>query len=109
MILLPEGQYIMLGLRVRFADGDYKTIQRISTVSKMNYRATARYLINGLALKAENYKKSPIKNLIFTYVIIPDAQNKVKKPKFNLDPKQVQVPTTKLWGYSLPNTMDFLK
>lgn len=100
-------KYVILLLRIEYHDGDIATLGNLHKININDFDVLLEIFKDILHFKNEGYKIREIKNIIFSYKIIPDDKLKNKSSKLISRSKNHNKTTYKFSGWNLPNTMDY--
>jgi hypothetical protein len=100
-------KYVILLLRIEYIEGDIATLGNLHKINNKDFDLLLSIFKDILHFKNEGYKIREIKNIIFSYKIIPDDKLKNKSSKLISRNKNDNKTTYKFSGWKLPNTMDY--
>lgn len=106
VMVKKSNYYVLFIFRIQYSDGKYRSL---GNIQKLNYRDKIKLssiLINLLKIINNDYKNMVICNIVITYKILGIKEKQIKIDKFNKILIK-KLPTTKFYGYNLPNTMDY--
>lgn len=104
-----DNKYIILLLRVQYLDNTIATLGKLQKINVNNYNELYEIFKDIFNWKGENYKIREIKNIIFSYKIIPEDKLIINKSKLVTE-ENVKITNKLIYnfaGWNLPNTMDF--
>lgn len=107
MVTLPENTSMTLVGKIKYANGEYLTINYMLRVTSSEFERALKYFTIGLNLKDDDYYKDVVEEIIFSYILTTSP--KPKESIFNVNRKQIVTPATKFRGVALPSTMEFSK
>ena len=103
-----DNQFMALYIIVEYEGNQMKSLGKASKVNKSDLNLFTKIILAYLAFKDNQYLTTEVVNLHFMYKFISKDQllNKesiIHDPR----PKAILTPTTKLFGYDLPNNMEY--
>jgi hypothetical protein len=102
-----DNKMVMFILRVEYLDNTVVTLGNLQKINNYNFNDLFNIYKDILYWKDEEYKNRELKNLIFSYKIIPDTKLINNNPKLSIINKNRNKSTYKFMGWNLPNTIDF--
>lgn len=104
MINLSSDQYVLIIIRLGYLDESFTSLYHIQKVNKDDHDQVQRVFERLADMKTENYFNAPVEKLILTYKLIAPENLKSKTSKFSEVKPVIESPTTRIRGYSIPNT-----
>src|ERR1700712_976336 len=102
-----DNKYIILLLRIQYLDNTVATLGNLQKVNVIDFNELYEMFKDIFHWKSEAYKIREIKNIIFSYKIIPDTKLFNNNSKLSIINKNVNKSTYKFMGWNLPKTIDF--
>lgn len=98
--------WILIFFKVHFIDHTYATINKVARVQLKDKNAFISAIMAKLSVMDEYYNETPIKEIIITYLIIPDnLVNANEKADYGIEKPKVDMITMK--SYRLPKTANY--
>ena len=104
-----DNKYIIILLRVQYLDDTISTLGNLQKINVKNYNELYEIFKDLINWKGENYKIREIKNIFFSYKIIPEDKLIINKSKLVTDEK-LKITNKLIYnftGWNLPNTIDY--